>query len=164
MGLRVLPYSAAAASLVLVLLLSSKQSGLITDKSGFGLGGILSRNSLNEGPPKPSALARRAPSMLARRILSTSPFTRFTCATDSDGNAVIAARRTSANFSETEQEQKSTLPLGAGGRGANTTLSSWGLGPRGHAVVFPRQSMVARQCSAAQAQWYGRGLSHSKAE
>ena len=39
-------------------------------------------------------------------------------------------------------QKKNTLPLRAGGRGASTTLSSWGLGPRGHAVVLPRQRMV----------------------
>eukprot|EP00976_Prorocentrum_cordatum_P079208 1183449-Prorocentrum_minimum.AAC.2 len=39
-----------------------------------------------------------------------------------------------------EGKKKNTLPLEAGGRGASTTMSSWGLGPRGHAVVLPRQS------------------------
>ena len=38
--------------------------------------------------------------------------------------------------------RKNTLPLRAGGRGANTTMSSWGLGPRGHAVVLPRQGIL----------------------
>ena len=38
-------------------------------------------------------------------------------------------------------KNKNTLPRGAGGRGASPTLSSWGLGPRGHAVVLPRQRM-----------------------
>eukprot|EP00959_Pyramimonas_sp_CCMP1952_P282228 5899008-Pyramimonas_sp.AAC.1 len=32
------------------------------------------------------------------------------------------------------RRKKNTLPLGAGGCGASTTMSSWGLGPRGHAV------------------------------
>eukprot|EP00959_Pyramimonas_sp_CCMP1952_P011380 238845-Pyramimonas_sp.AAC.1 len=36
--------------------------------------------------------------------------------------------------------KKNTLPLGAGGHGASTTMSSWGLGPRGHGVVLPRQN------------------------
>eukprot|EP00976_Prorocentrum_cordatum_P008391 167303-Prorocentrum_minimum.AAC.1 len=38
-------------------------------------------------------------------------------------------------------KKKTTLFLRTGGRGANTTMSSWGLGPRGHAVVLPRQTV-----------------------
>eukprot|EP00959_Pyramimonas_sp_CCMP1952_P352320 7381843-Pyramimonas_sp.AAC.1 len=39
------------------------------------------------------------------------------------------------------EKKKNTLPLEAGGCGASTPMSSLGPGPRGHAVVFPRQSI-----------------------
>eukprot|EP00976_Prorocentrum_cordatum_P112244 1195500-Prorocentrum_minimum.AAC.25 len=42
--------------------------------------------------------------------------------------------------------KRNTLPLEAGGRCASTTMSSWGLGPRSHAVVFPRQSIYGLLC------------------
>eukprot|EP00959_Pyramimonas_sp_CCMP1952_P071506 1493463-Pyramimonas_sp.AAC.1 len=49
-----------------------------------------------------------------------------------DGVSVTARMRRSGQRGERIPciQKKNTLPLKAGGRGASTTMSSWGLGPR----------------------------------
>eukprot|EP00959_Pyramimonas_sp_CCMP1952_P298114 6235873-Pyramimonas_sp.AAC.1 len=56
-------------------------------------------------------------------------------------------------------EEEYPVPEDGWARCEHPTLSSWGLGPRGHAVVLPRQSMVwlAQLVSSLALSW-GRSL------